>query len=62
MNMPSVLITGAAKRIGRVIAIELARRGFKVGIHYGASKAEAEAVSWECGGAPIFQADLLARN
>jgi len=56
--MPSVLITGAAKRIGRVIAIELARRGFTVGIHYGNSRAEAEAVSQECGGAPLFQADL----
>jgi NAD(P)-dependent dehydrogenase (short-subunit alcohol dehydrogenase family) len=53
-----VLVTGAAKRIGRVIAIELSRRGFEVAIHYGASKAEAEQVSSECGGAPIFQADL----
>jgi NAD(P)-dependent dehydrogenase (short-subunit alcohol dehydrogenase family) len=53
-----VLVTGAAKRIGRVIAIELWRRGFEVAIHYGTSKAEAEQVSSECGGAPIFQADL----
>jgi len=53
-----VLITGAAKRIGRVIAIELSRHGFEVAIHYGTSRAEAEQVSRECGGAPIFQADL----
>lgn len=53
-----VLVTGAAKRIGRVIAIELYRRGFDVAIHYGNSKKEAEQVSSECGGAPIFQADL----
>jgi NAD(P)-dependent dehydrogenase (short-subunit alcohol dehydrogenase family) len=53
-----VLVTGAAKRIGRAIAIELSRRGFEVAIHYGASRAEAEQVSKECGGAPIFQADL----
>ena len=53
-----VLVTGAAKRIGRVIAIELHRRGFEVAIHYGNSRAEAEAVSAECDGAPIFQADL----
>jgi len=54
----TVLVTGAAKRIGRVIAMELARHGFSVAIHYGNSRAEAEAVSRECGGAPIFQADL----
>jgi NAD(P)-dependent dehydrogenase (short-subunit alcohol dehydrogenase family) len=55
---PRVLVTGAAKRIGRVIAIELSRRGFDVAIHYGTSQQEAEAVSRECNGAPIFQADL----
>ncbi|MBV9938913.1 MAG: SDR family oxidoreductase [Acidobacteriaceae bacterium] len=53
-----VLVTGAAKRIGRVIAIELSRRGFEVAIHYGQSRREAEEVSRECGGAPIFQANL----
>ncbi|HTU45149.1 MAG TPA: SDR family oxidoreductase [Bryobacteraceae bacterium] len=58
MSSGRVLITGAAKRIGRVIAIELSRRGFEVAIHYGKSRAEAEQVSRECGGAPIFQADL----
>jgi NAD(P)-dependent dehydrogenase (short-subunit alcohol dehydrogenase family) len=56
--MSTVLVTGAAKRIGRVIAVELARQGFSVAIHYCNSRAEAEAVSRECGGAPIFQADL----
>jgi NAD(P)-dependent dehydrogenase (short-subunit alcohol dehydrogenase family) len=30
----NVLITGAAKRIGRAIAIELARAGWNVGVHY----------------------------
>lgn len=53
-----VLVTGAAKRIGRVIAIELHRRGLQVAIHYGNSRKEAEGVARECGGAPIFQADL----
>src|SRR5689334_19111443 len=53
-----VLVTGSAKRIGRVIAIELSRRGFSVAIHYNTSRAEAEQVSGECNNAPIFQADL----
>src|SRR3954453_18867726 len=53
-----VLVTGSAKRIGRVIAIELAKRGFAVAIHYNHSRSEAEQVADECGGAPIFQADL----
>jgi NAD(P)-dependent dehydrogenase (short-subunit alcohol dehydrogenase family) len=57
-SSPRVLVTGAAKRIGRTIAIELARRGFQVAIHYNHSQPDAEAVSRECGGAPIFQADL----
>ncbi len=55
---PRVLVTGSAKRIGRVIAIELSRRGFDVAIHYHTSKTEAEQVSRECNEAPIFQADL----
>lgn len=58
MSAGRVLVTGAAKRIGRVIAIELSRRGFEVAIHYGASRAEAEQVARECGGAPAFHADL----
>ena len=53
-----VLVTGSAKRIGRVIAIELARRGFSVAIHYNTSRSEAENVSRECNDAPTFQADL----
>lgn len=35
------LVTGAAKRIGREIALALARRGWRVAVHYGASEAEA---------------------
>ena len=53
-----VLVTGAAKRIGRVIAIELSRRGFDVAIHYNTSREQAQKVSQECGGAPLFQADI----
>ena len=35
------LVTGAAKRLGRVIALELARRGFDLAIHYRGSADEA---------------------
>jgi NAD(P)-dependent dehydrogenase (short-subunit alcohol dehydrogenase family) len=37
------LITGGAVRIGRAIALHVAKRGFSVAIHYRGSKAEAEA-------------------
>ena len=52
------MITGAAKRIGRAIAIDLFQHGFEVAIHYGQSREEALATAKECGGAPVFQADL----
>lgn len=55
---PRVLVTGAAKRIGRQIAITLSQRGFEVAIHFNESRIEAEATARECGGASIFQADL----
>ena len=56
--MKTVLVTGAAKRIGRVIALGLHKAGYRVAIHYGSSEKEARATAEECGGAPLFQADL----
>jgi len=53
-----VLVTGAAKRIGRGIALRLAREGARVAIHYHGSEQEARATAAECGNAPIFQANL----
>jgi 3-oxoacyl-[acyl-carrier protein] reductase/pteridine reductase len=50
----NVLVTGAARRIGRGIALELARRGFAVGIHYHDLLNEAEEVDRACGGAALF--------
>jgi NAD(P)-dependent dehydrogenase (short-subunit alcohol dehydrogenase family) len=38
----SVLITGAAKRLGRAIALHLAGAGWSVAVHYNSSQAEAE--------------------
>jgi 3-oxoacyl-[acyl-carrier protein] reductase/pteridine reductase len=53
-----VLVTGAAKRIGRGIALRLAREGARVCIHYHRSEVEARRTAEECGGAELFQADL----
>ncbi|HTP88226.1 MAG TPA: SDR family NAD(P)-dependent oxidoreductase [Bryobacteraceae bacterium] len=58
MSRRRVLVTGAAKRIGRGIALRLAREGYRVGIHYGTSEAEARRTAEECGGAELFRADL----
>ncbi len=41
----TVLITGAAKRIGRAIALDMAASGWSVAIHYRHSQAEAEALT-----------------
>ena len=37
----TVLVTGAAKRLGRAIAIHLAKGGWSVAVHYNSSEAEA---------------------
>jgi 3-oxoacyl-[acyl-carrier protein] reductase/pteridine reductase len=54
----TVLVTGAAKRIGRGIALRLAREGAHVAIHYNSSEAEARKTAEECGGAELFRANL----
>lgn len=56
----TILVTGAAKRIGRSIALRLAREGARVAIHYSSSRAEAEQTAAECGNAELFQADLTS--
>ena len=57
-NAKTVLVTGAAKRIGRGIALRLFREGYRVAIHYQASEKEARATAEECGDAPLFRANL----
>jgi NAD(P)-dependent dehydrogenase (short-subunit alcohol dehydrogenase family) len=56
------LITGSAKRIGRETAVELARRGAILAIHYRSSEREAletRRTVYDSGGtAEIFRADL----
>jgi NAD(P)-dependent dehydrogenase (short-subunit alcohol dehydrogenase family) len=58
----AVLVTGAAKRLGREIALEFARQGWDVAIHYGQSEVEAEAAVAEIQNlgrrAIAFKADL----
>jgi len=53
-----ILVTGAAKRIGRGIALRLAEEGARVAIHYHFSEAEARRTAAECGGAELFRANL----
>ncbi len=53
-----VLITGAAKRIGRAIALRLAQEGARVAIHYHQSEEDARRTAAECGGAELFRANL----
>ena len=61
--MTRALITGAGKRLGRAMALELARRGYDVAVHYASSGAEAAAVVDEIKAmgrnAVALQADLL---
>jgi len=62
LNNKTVLITGAARRIGRLFALACARAGADVVIHHGHSDDEAESVRAEIqglgGNAWIFKADL----
>jgi NAD(P)-dependent dehydrogenase (short-subunit alcohol dehydrogenase family) len=49
-NMPqakTVLVTGAAKRLGREIALDLAAHGWQIALHYHHSEAEARATAKE---------------
>ena len=53
-----ILVTGAAKRIGRGIALRLAAEGARVAIHYHHSEMEARQTAEDCGGAELFRANL----
>lgn len=66
MNEPlkgkTILVTGAARRVGKIFALACARAGADVVIHHGHSEEEAEAVRAEIAGwgrkAWVVQADL----
>lgn len=53
-----ILVTGAAKRIGRGIALRLREDGARVAIHYFESEDEARRTAADCGGAPLYRANL----
>ena len=61
-SRPVVLVTGSARRLGRAIALELARGGFDVAVHYRASASDAQDTVRELqalgASAEAFAADL----
>ena len=66
MKDKAALITGGAKRIGRAIALYLAKKGFDIALHYNTSKKEAHKLAKEikktgqkC---KLFQCDLSKIN
>jgi pteridine reductase len=66
-NEKSILVTGAAKRVGAAIARSLHQAGANVIIHCNRSRAEADSLARELNGirtksAAVVQGDLLAYN
>ena len=64
--LKSALVTGAGRRIGRAVALDLAAAGWRVAVHYNRSEAEARAVADEISAngfkAATVQADLAAEE
>src|SRR5512139_3714098 len=62
LNGKTVMLTGAARRVGRSLALAVARAGADVVIHYGSSRSEAESTRAEIESlgrkAFLVQADL----
>ncbi len=62
LDSPVVLVTGAARRLGREIALTLAAGGWRVAVHYRSSESEATKTVADCahlsGTAAAFYADL----
>ena len=58
----TALVTGAARRLGRAIATDLAQSGWRIGVHYHASETEAcrlvDEIAAQGGEAAALQADL----
>jgi NAD(P)-dependent dehydrogenase (short-subunit alcohol dehydrogenase family) len=65
-ELRNALITGAAKRLGRAIALDLARHGWNVAIHYNVSEREARVTCEDAqtagAKAVLVRADLAAES
>src|SRR5258707_8943412 len=59
-TVKTVLVTGAAKRLGRAIALHLGRAGWSVAVHYNKSQAEAEETVSALHGMAVHAAALNA--
>jgi NAD(P)-dependent dehydrogenase (short-subunit alcohol dehydrogenase family) len=61
-DSPTVLITGAAQRIGRALALAFAADGWRIGLHCRSSRSEADQLAAEIaahgGAAAVLPADL----
>ncbi len=61
-DRPFALVTGAARRLGRAIALGLAAEGYAIGLHYHASEKDAlsaaQAIHAAGGTADLYKADL----
>lgn len=62
MTRPALLITGAAKRVGKAIALHFAAKGYDIALHYNHAQAEAEVVARDIAAlgvrCELLQADL----
>ncbi len=62
----TVLITGAAKRLGRAIALDLARHGWNIALHYSGSEKEARSTCEDARTAGVkvalLEADFLRED
>ncbi|WP_029527575.1 SDR family oxidoreductase [Polaromonas glacialis] len=66
LSRPVVLVTGAALRLGREIALALAAGGWQVAVHYRSSEADALKTVADCArlacGSAAFDADLSSET
>jgi len=53
-----ILVTGSAKRIGRAIALRLAREGARVLIHYHGSESDAQQTAQDANATGLYRANL----
>jgi NAD(P)-dependent dehydrogenase (short-subunit alcohol dehydrogenase family) len=59
-NIKTALVTGAGRRIGRAIALDLAKAGWNVAVHFNHSAAEAEEVVAEARSSGVAAVALAA--